>query len=388
MVINGDCREELKDLIAQGVQVDSIVTDPPYEMGFMNKGWDRTGIAYSKELWQLCLQALKPGGHLLAFGGARTYHRMASAIEDAGFEIRDQIMWLYGQGFPKSLDISKAIDKAAGAEREVVGLGQFASRRPRPTSETNIEGAEYGFGAGHTLTAAATDAAKQWQGFGTALKPAHEPLVLARKPLDEKTIAANVLKHGTGAINIDGCRVDALKEDVEAVAKKENRACLDKKQGSIYVRPNALTHDISKGRFPANVIHDGSDEIEAEFAKYGEKKTGDTKPYISKSDGFLQGCKGKRTGTFKGDTGTASRFFYCAKASPSERNGSKHPTIKPIALMRYLCRLITPPGGTVLDPFAGTGTTGQAAAEEGFNYILIEREAEYIGDINKRIKTA
>jgi DNA modification methylase/transcriptional regulator with XRE-family HTH domain len=409
LVFHGDCLDVIKELIVQDVKVDSIVTDPPYELGFMGKDWDKTGIAYNKELWELCLKILKPGGHLLAFGGARTYHIMASAIEDAGFEIRDQIMWLYGSGFPKSLNVSKQIDKRGGTdiswfgswlrtEREKRGIKQkelsfyFPSKTGGltgcvanwelglnlPTAEQfnklcevlklpfdKVEEAEQAIiGSIKTnltpyrkigevnisgeinITVPATNAAKQWNGWGSALKPAHEPIVLARKPLLEPTIAANVLKHGTGAINIDGCRV-------------------------------ASTDNTVQGRFPANLIHDGSEEVAAEFAKYGERKSGHKKPLHTPTN----------INDFAASTGTADRFFYCAKASKKERNGSKHPTVKPVALMRYLCRLITPPGGIILDPFAGSGTTGQAAIEEGFSAILIEKEPEYINDIKNREST-
>jgi len=199
MLLKGNCLETLKTL--ETASVDSIVTDPPYELGFMGKSWDNSGIAYSTDLWAECLRVLKPGGHLLAFSGSRTYHRMVVAIEDSGFEIRDQIMWLYGSGFPKSLNVSKAIDKASGAEREVVG-----KRQGRGSQESNA-GHEYGIKAGlMNITAPATPEAQQWQGWGTALKPAHEPIVVARKPV-EGTVAQNVLTYGTGALNIDGSRV-------------------------------------------------------------------------------------------------------------------------------------------------------------------------------------
>jgi DNA modification methylase len=375
MIIQSDCMEAMRDLIAKGIQVDSIVTDPPYELGFMGKDWDRTGIAYSRMMWKLCFDLLKPGGHLLAFGGSRTYHRMACAIEDAGFEVRDQIMWIYGQGFPKSLDISKAIDKMAGAEREVIGE---ATRHGGGNSQ--IMKGDYN----PPLTAPATDAAKQWQGFGTALKPAHEPIVLARKPLSEKTIAANVLKHGTGGINIDRCRVGN-----ESTLVKRSPNSLGRMNDDGW-EPKEGFNGSAQGRFPANLIHDGSDEVEEEFAKYGEKKCGAIRPHHvfrqNKENSVTENGLKEVTGyDMPANTGTASRFFYCAKASKKDRNGSKHPTVKPLALMRYLCRLITPPGGTVLDPFAGSGTTGQAAIEEGFSTILIEKESEYIADIERRL---
>lgn len=381
LIFQGDCIDVIKELIVQDVQVDSIVTDPPYELGFMNKDWDKSGIAYNKEFWELCLKILKPGGHLLSFGGSRTYHRMACAIEDAGFEIRDQIMWIYGSGFPKSLDVSKAIDKAAGAEREIIG-----SRKAHDIRNNNLMEASQGLGKGlmdYHYTAPATNDAKQWCGFGTALKPAHEPIVLARKPLDEKTIAANVLKHGTGAINIDGCRVGGDMPTTFPKSRTPNETHIY--QAGFHSNETETAIASPLGRFPANLIHDGSDEVESEFAKYGERKSGGGDRNSHKKNLFSGIGDTQIPRIYEPSTGTASRFYYCAKASKKERNGSKHPTVKPIALMRYLCRLITPPGGTILDPFAGSGTTGQAANEEGFNVILIEKNEEYINDINKRL---
>lgn len=385
MLIQGDCIDAMRDLIAQGVQVDSIVTDPPYELGFMGKAWDKSGIAYNRLLWKLCFDLLKPGGHLISFGGSRTYHRMACAIEDAGFEVRDQLMWLYGQGFPKSLDISKAMDKAAGADREVVS----DNPNHRAVSGVNYEGVYAGGNTGNKhITAPATEEAKQWQGWGSALKPAHEPIVLARKPLSEKTIAENVLKHGTGAINVDGCRVEL--QDNENTSRPVLQTQSWKNTSSVGV--GSVTDDWKKGRFPANLIHDGSDEVEEEFANQSQGKR------CSKPSGsHVRHNTNKKTTEIYGKYnpyvtaghddigGNASRFFYCAKASKKDRNGSKHPTVKPISLMRYLCRLITPPGGIVLDPFAGSGTTGQAALEEGFKSILIEKEQDYITDIKSRL---
>ena len=374
-------------MAAKGVQVDSIVTDPPYELGFMGKAWDKTGIAYDQELWSLCLKVLKPGGHLLAFGGSRTYHRMACAIEDAGFEIRDQIMWLYGQGFPKSLDVSKAIDKKFGAEREIVGVKAHSSQNIKGPQKFGSEECKERERLQLTITAPATEAAKQWEGWGSSLKPAHEPICMARKPLSEKNIAENVLKHGTGGIDIEGCRVqttdviaDTTNQNIRNNSYKgDNR---DRERDTFY-KQNSL------GRFPANIIHDGSDEVMDEFAKYGELKSNPgtyRKDSTFNPDG-INFCPTRKKGsiTSLGDTGTAARFFYAAKASKKDRCGSKHPTVKPISLMRYLCRLVTPQGGIVLDPFAGTGTTGKAAQEEGFHAVLIEREAEYFKDLSRRI---
>jgi len=335
MLINGDCIEEMKTLISDGVQVDSVVCDPPYEIGFMGKGWDSTGIAFQKETWELAFQLLKPGGHLLAFSASKTYHRMAVAVEDAGFEIRDQIMWLFGSGFPKSLNIGKSVDKKLGNKREVVGKGKA--------------GAAFHYGAvgdggfGNTFDGNGTASSEwkttkgnsEWEGWGTTLKPAHEPVVMARKPISEKTVTENVLKHGTGGINIDGCRIET--DDLKTFKRKsfawEGKSLYDEQE----YKPS------EKGRFPANVMHDG---LEEDWA----------------------------------------RFFYCPKASKSDRGVSNnHPTVKPIKLMEYLCRLVTPKGGIVLDPFMGSGTTIMAAKSVGFKYIGIEKEEKYFEIANSRI---
>jgi DNA modification methylase len=386
---HGDCIEVMRGMTDGSV--DSIVTDPPYELGFMGKSWDSTGIAYSVEMWTEALRVLKPGGHLLAFSGSRTYHRMACAIEDAGFEIRDQIMWLYGSGFPKSLNVSKAIDKAAGAMREVVG----------------------------------TPAAQQWEGWGTALKPAHEPIVMARKPLSEKTVAANVLEHGTGALNIDGSRISST-ENLNGGAYAKNGT--ERDDGWGMQRGGAGEYEQPQGRWPANVIHDGSDEVVDGFP--------DSKGNGSKGGGdggiWTTGNK-KQVSPGYVDNGSAARFFYCAKANKRDRNegldgfagkeiGGKgnglartcatcgasvldgyqcpdrtftnptranhHPTVKPVDLMRYLVKLITPPGGVVLDPFMGSGSTGKGAVIEGFNFVGIEQDADYLDIARARIQWA
>lgn len=388
-VEHGDCREIMRSLASEGALFDACVTDPPYHLtsivkrfgaanaapakdrdglykrassGFMGKTWDGGDIAANPETWRLVYDLLKPGAHLLAFGGTRTYHRMACAIEDAGFEIRDQMAWMYGSGFPKSHDVSKAIDKAAGAEREVVGVEKVHDIRNghgRAQGEgLHASGRDGPVYMNRELTAPATDAARQWQGWGTALKPAWEPICVARKPLIG-TVAENVLQYGTGAINIDGCRVPFAGASDEQESKLKNRHA-DFGSGpmtnAVYGKFNKDRDNYDpQGRWPANVIHDGSDEVLEAFAAFGEKG------------------------------GSPSRFFYCAKASKKDRAGSKHPTVKPIALMRYLCRLVTPPGGTVLDPFAGSGTTLQAAQEEDFHAIGIEREAEYVADIKRRL---
>jgi len=348
----------------------------------MGSHWDR-GVP-DADVWREVYRVLKPGARLLSFFGTRTYHRGVVAIEDAGFEIRDQIGWLYGSGFPKSHDISKAIDKAAGAEREVVGIKSdpryLSPRTNSPNHMDRQRGIEGGHGADNAaaqLTAPATEAARQWDGWGTALKPAWEPIVVARKPL-KGTVAQNVLEHGTGGINVDGCRVGRDPDDVSGWSQtgsgeSENRAM----SGKNYAREPKPD---SPGRFPANVIHDGSDEVLAEFAKYGEtsktgKRTSRSKAANVKGTAWFYD---NHESTEYQDTGTAARFFYCAKASKRERGeANKHPTVKPLALMRYLVRLVTPPGGLVLDPFAGSGTTLIAARMEGMIPTGIEREPEY-----------
>jgi site-specific DNA-methyltransferase (adenine-specific) len=331
---HGDCLEVLRSL--PDCSVDSIVTDPPYGLSFMGKRWDYD--VPSVEIWAECLRVLKPGGHLLAFAGTRTQHRMAVRIEDAGFEIRDMIAWVYGSGFPKSLDVSKAIDKAAGAEREVVG------KSARHGGGIKGNGSSYEVHPSvPDITAPATPEAKQWQGWGTALKPALEPITVARKPLIG-TVAENVLQHGTGAINVDGGRVGT-----ERVFTTAHKTLGD---GIKYGKSKPFpASEMRTGRWPANFIHDGSEE----------------------ATDLL---------------GTSARFFYCAKASKADRGENHHPTVKPTDLMRYLCRLVTPPNGIVLDPFMGSGSTGKAAMLEGFAFVGIEREAEYIDIAKARIQSA
>ena len=467
--------------------VDSIVTDCPYNLGFMGKGWDKSGVANKVETWLEAFRVLKPGGHLLAFGGTRTCHRMVCAVEDAGFEIRDQILWLYGQGFPKSLDISKAIDEAAGAEREMVG--ENPNRRPdsRDSCSVGLNPSNV-----HPVTLPATHKATEWQGWGTALKPAHEPIVLARKPLSEKTVASNVLEHGVGGLNIDGCRIlGAMRTDREGMPS-DNQPIINEIYGEAWMRTYKTHND---GRWPANVVlshSEGCKEIGTKRVR-GSAPSGPNaggKKRIFKDfvqppgsvkagdkvdpDGFetvshwecvgasppgvpLRGCAvamldqqsgeskstGGRIGNKDGgiaiphgnwakgdpgfgDTGGASRFFYTAKASRGERNagcedlywkivkdrpsgvkridlaewealgreeeriyretgrrvllraeGNIHATVKPISLLRWLIRLITPPGGVVLDQFGGSGTTACAAVLEGFFPIVIDNDWDY-----------
>ncbi len=331
----GDCLAVLRTFAPSSI--DAIVTDPPYGLSFMGKKWDYD--VPSVEIWAECLRVLKPGGHLLAFAGTRTQHRMAVRIEDAGFEIRDMIAWVYGSGFPKSLDVSKAIDRAAG---KLAPEGQgftVAGYSHNPDKLLHTAPSR-----GYVPPLPATPEAEQWKGWGTALKPALEPITVARKPL-VGTVASNVLAHGTGAINIDGCRVDASggRPLIESKAEASQNAFGDGLNGS---RCAGVT---TEGRWPANLIHDGSDE----------------------------------PATLLGD---AARFFYCAKASKSDRGAENtHPTVKPTDLMRYLCRLVTPPGGVVLDPFMGSGSTGKAAMLEGFQFIGIERDPAYFEVARERL---
>ncbi len=366
----------MKKLQRQKIMVDAIVTDPPYHLqsivdrfkntspdddtytsekvrnrsdgfsrlagtGFMGKEWDGGDIAFDPMTWSLCLGLLKPGGHLIAFSASRNYHRMAVAIEDAGFEIRDQIMWIYGSGFPKSHNIGKQVDKIQGNEREVVGKGKPMSSLGVLHDDSWESDSNYNETKGNT----------EWEGWGTALKPAHEPIVLARKPISEKSIADNVLEWRTGAINIDGCRIES--EDVSVDRKKVVRK--SRSGDGVWTNENSgmkaegseFADADPRGRFPSNLIHNG---IDTDWARY----------------------------------------FYCPKVSKTERNNSAlqntHPTVKPIELMKYLCRLVTPKGGTVLDPFMGSGSTGMAAKDEGFDFIGIEKEREYYEIAEARIK--
>jgi len=474
LLLNGCCRKQMKKLQRQKIMVDAIVTDPPYHLtsiverfgkdssapaqygtdgafkrastGFMGKEWDGGDIAFDPMTWSLCLGLLKPGGHLIAFSASRNYHRMAVAIEDAGFEIRDQIMWIYGSGFPKSLNIGKQIDKrrgnndtirvwlkSLGSREELAKAAQVTPRQidhfigentPCPQMLTyerfilicdyfknypdwsdtmfpkvgkKIGEKTHGRSGGNDyakvvgsksnqkiedVNELATDEAKQYEGWGTALKPAHEPIVMARKPLSESSIVGNILKHGTGGINIDGCRIEGndakypdTNPDFKDVGAKSKEAIgIDKlsfgqtenvarkkvvrksrSEDGVWTNNNSgmkaegteFADADPRGRFPANVMHDGLDES---WAKY----------------------------------------FYCPKTSKSERHNSAikntHPTVKPVELMKYLCRLITPKGGTVLDPFMGSGSTGMAAKDEGFDFIGIEKEREYYEIAEARIK--
>lgn len=391
-IIEGDCREAMAAM--DGGVFDACVTDPPYELGFMGKAWDARGVAFDPATWRAVLRVLKPGAHLLAFGGTRTFHRMACAIEDAGFEIRDTIMWVYGSGFPKSHDVAKGIDKAAGT-KGTFGAPKSAAHagwidRGRLRGDDNEEGWQRPWMADPAAVdnaarqyIPATEAARQWQGWGTALKPAWEPVIVARKPLIG-TAAENVLAHGTGALNIDGCRVEARDKTPAPVGQHGGSTVGT--TGHTGRRDGSADH---LGRWPANVIHDGSDEVLEAFAFYGADKgqaaplqaTGRARP----SKHALGDMAAPVACAPRDALGTAARFFYSAKAGKEDRAGSRHPTVKPIALMRYLCRLVTPPGGHILDPFAGSGTTLAAAFHEGFQATAIEQEAEHAADCRRRL---
>jgi len=381
----GDNREVLRTMA--DASVDSIVCDPPYELGFMGKRWDSTGIAYDVTLWTECLRVLKPGGHLVAFGGSRTYHRLAVAIEDAGFEIRDQIQWIYGSGFPKSLDVSKAMDKQAGVEHLREDAGPNPAYRPRAYV--------WNQGGGETpirperKTTPHLDIAKAWHGWGTALKPAHEPAVLARKPLTG-TVADNVMTWGCGALNIDGCRVG----DEQWVRKGGNQST---PYGSKITWNTSSTPDIDRtqtGRWPANVLFDEEAAQVLDAQSGYAKSNGGIRNNKKVMDMFLLGKNPILALSPYHDSGGASRFFYVAKASKAEREAgldsdsdraNHHPTVKPIELMRYLVRLVTPNGGTVLDPFMGSGSTGCAAMLEGMDFIGIDITPEYVEIARRRI---
>ena len=398
---NGDCIETMKAMPPESV--DAIVTDPPYGLGFMGKKWD--GLPPSLEWAEACYRVLKPGGHIAAFGGTRTWHRLAVAIEDAGFEMRDSLAWLYGSGFPKSMNVGKAIDKAAGAEREVIGskIGlpgyhlngkgeagpAYRSGLQKVTSEQRADAA--------AITAPATPEAKQWDGWGTALKPAFEPIVLARKPLAEKTVARNVLAHGTGAINIDACRIEGEPVRIENYASTGPQGMMSHGHGggSGHAGEERTARISTAGRWPANVLLDQHAAAWVD-EQSGTLKTGAKKAHHQRhtvggnglTHGHMEGVIGPES---EANEGGASRFFYTAKAPKSERpnvDGVQHPTVKPLAIMRWLIRLVTPPGGVVLDPFAGSGTTIEAALIEGFDPVGIEMEPDYLPLIQHRIDRA
>jgi len=339
----GDNIEKLRELPDNFV--DSIITDPPYGLSFMNKKWDYD--VPSVNFWKEVLRVLKPGGHVLSFGGTRTYHRMVVNMEDAGFEIRDQIMWVYGSGFPKSHNIGKAVDKLQGNEREYLGEDEIKTKK-RPKKNEK----EWNCYSKTKYDNSITKGNSDYEGWGTALKPANEPICMARKPLSEKTIVENVLKHGTGGINIDGCRIGS-----EIMPSVNITSSYGNKNGNHFgggkVRGKEVKTEITQGRFPANFIID------------------------------------EEAGKILGDTGGASRFFYVPKVSKKERNmgidKNNHPTIKPINLLTYLVRLITPQNGVVMDCYMGSGSVGIASLLEGFQFIGMEMDEEYFNIAEARI---
>ena len=367
--------------------IDSIVTDPPYELWFMWKSWDSTGIANNKDMWAECLRVLKPGGYLLAFSGTRTYHRMAVAIEDAGFEVRDMIEWVYGSWFPKSLNIGKAVDKLQGNEREEKEITYPDGSKPRKTAKH--------FSSGEFLeeprNTKYTKGTSEWEGWGTALKPAHEPICMARKPLAEKTVAENCLKYGTGGINIDESRVetsDKLQVLHNETGEKDlmgNMKGKDAKGRTIEFVESGL------GRFPANLIHDNSEEVRECFP---ETKSGAMNCIAKGNQYNTYGKMYERQVTNQASGGNASRFFksiiYQAKSSKSDRNSNGavkniHPTCKPTKLMEYLIKMVTPKGWIVLDPFTWSWTTLIAAKQNWYQYIGCELTEEYISIIEARL---
>ncbi len=394
---------------------DAVVTDPPYGLskepdmaevmrhwlagddyehtgsGFMGKSWD--SFVPGPSVWRECFRVLKPGGHLLSFAGSRTQDLMGLAIRLAGFEIRDSIAWLYGSGFPKSLDVPKAIDKAAGAEREVIGPPRGIGGRD-PDKHVALPGDEvyagkWGNRWAANETAPATEPAQQWQGWGTALKPAFEPIVVARKPL-AGTVAATVLEHGTGALNIDACRIAHNEpQGKPSTGMHGKRAGI---MGETVERHRETTAASTAGRWPTNVVMDESQAADLD-AQSGVTTGRNGGKGGWRHDGYVGGTSDadRETATYR-DSGGASRFFpvfrYQAKAPAKERpkvDGIAHPTVKPLELMRWLVRLVTPPDGVILDPFAGSGTTGEAALLEGFRAVLVEDFPDYLPLILARL---
>ena len=416
LLLNGDCIEQMQKLKDEGKQIDSVVTDPPYHLtsiverygkdgsapakdrdglyqrqarGFMGKEWDGGDIAFRTDTWKLAYDLLKPGGYLLAFSASRNYHRMAVAIEDAGFEIRDQIMWIYGSGFPKSLNIGKAIDKKLGNEREDLGVVKGMGKQNPEWNGTAQGRKENSFKPEYNETKGNSE----YEGWGTALKPAHEPIVMARKPLEGSNVD-NVLKYGTGGINIDACRIetdpeiDDMLREVERVQRDENNVWSNKNSG-FKNENNNLTGVREDGRYPANVIHDG---LQEDWARYfycpktssAERNRG-LEDFTAKPMAWGNQAKAElKRGNldFKGNQGDGSKHNKVAMRL------NTHPTVKPQELMKYLCRLVTPKGGVVLDPFMGSGSTGMAAKDEGFDFIGIEKEKEYFEIAEARIKVS
>ncbi len=401
-VLHGDCLDELRTL--PDASVHAVITDPPYSLDFMGRDWDRheTPAAFQEWCRQWAaesLRVLKPGGHLLAFGGSRTWHRLAGGIEDAGFEIRDSIAWLYGSGFPKSMDVAKAItgmqlghgSNSSAIRKATMGEDYEASGvrgnrdGPGRRSDTGMAG----------LTLELTEDARRFEGWGTALKPSFEPIVVGRKPLSG-TVAANVLEHGTGALNIEATRIPTSESlGGGAYAADGARAVSGSLNPSGMNAPGATAHGDfvqPSGRWPSNVLLDEDQAAALDAASGITRSTVDKDPMVVTDSSWFTGG-GKAHRVQRGDEGGASRFFpvfrWQAKAPTSERpdvGGVQHPTVKPLALMQWLVRLVTPAGGTVLEPFAGSGTTLEACIREGFNVIGIEREADYLPLIMSRIR--
>ena len=404
-IIEGDCITEMKKLPENSV--DAVVTDPPYGLEFMGKEWDKfkqgNELNKKNQLQQFCyswakecLRVLKPGGFLLSFGGTRTYHRMVCGIEDAGFEIRDMIEWFYGSGFPKSLNIGKQVDKIQGKEREIIGKENYSM----PKADNTIGANSYGISGGSLkngvtakrIISNITKGNSEWEGWGTALKPAHEPICVARKPLSEKNVALNVLKWGTGGINIDESRINYKSEQDKSQATPQGKCTSNIAKGN---RPDVNTEgrlDFERpkqiGRFPANLI------LDEEAGKMLDEQSGvsksNPKPRNRKVKGMWHNLQSNNPEEYN-DKGGASRFFYCAKASKSERNigladVNSHPTVKPIKLMEYLIKLVSKEGAVILEPFLGSGTTALACVKLNRKFIGIEKEPEYIEIAKARIK--
>lgn len=372
------CGDNLKVLPTLS-RVTAVVTDPPYGLSFMGKRWDYDvpGI----ELWQACSDAMSPGGYVLSFAAPRTQHRIAVNIEDAGFDIRDIIAWVFGSGMPKGLDVGKTIDKELGAERQVVGYHERTNLEKNKAGFRNLPDKENADRGLIELTAPATPEARCWDGYNVSLKPAYEPIIVARKPLDG-TVAKNCLEHGCGALNIGECRVPCDSKTKFPVGAMSKDGAI--KFTSLHDNPRPDDANPTS-RYPANFIHDGSDEVVALFPETGSPRPARTSKRGGKGFGMFDDEKSSNhTGTWPADTGgSAARFFYTAKVSPSERtcNGqvpNGHPTIKPKSLMSYLLTLVKQPErNLILDPFAGSGSTGLAALELGLPCVLIEREREY-----------
>jgi DNA modification methylase len=365
IIHTGDCRVILPTIPDNSI--DSIVTDPPYELGFMGKSWDSTGIAYDVTVWQQCLRVLKPGGHIIAFGGSRTYHRLAVAIEDAGFEIRDQIQWIYGSGFPKSLDVSKAIDKKYDAIREIVSdtyndmFGEYEVKKIYKAavqsgvvgginnSASDSSGVTYA-----AVTKPVTENAVKWDGWGTSLKPSHEPAVLARKPM-KNSVIENVLQYGVGAINIDACRLQYENNNSADIDRWPANVIIDE-----YIAHIIDQQSIGSSRF---FYIPKASTAEREAGLYNHKKT-----------------------KFRNMNGQQRKDGSFQEWLPDPKpRANTHPTVKPITLMRYLIRMITPYGGIVLDPFTGSGSTGCAAVIENCSFVGMDITPEYVDIAKKRI---